>query len=407
MSNPVTHHILFYDYVENMAQRRGPVPRGPSGDGSATSRRRAAIAMAGALGDPPHGGAIVFTGVDPRGHRGIRGRRSVRHRGPRQPPAGSSAGTSSEAAPSRAATARLSQLRASDSDRQAGGILDRHAVPADPPSPAARHPRAPRPRPRDAPEPDDLVYPMFVVHGDRPSRADRVDARRRPPLDRQRGRRGRRGGRARDPGGAAVRHPGRTRTTSGTGAWDDEGIVQMAIRAIKDAAPGPARDHRRLPVRVHEPRPLRRGPRRGRGRQRRRPSSCSRGRPSRTPSAGADIVAPSDMMDGRVGAIRDALDDDGLTDTPILVVLGEVRLGVLRPVPRGRRLRAGVRRPRDLPDGPGQRRRGRARGAARHRGGRRHRHGQAGAPVPRRHPRGSSRRPRCRSPPTTSAASTR
>jgi porphobilinogen synthase len=34
--------------------------------------------------------------------------------------------------------------------------------------------------------------------------------------------------------------------------------------------------------------------------------------------AGADIVAPSDMMDGRVGAIRKALDDSGLQDTPIL-----------------------------------------------------------------------------------------
>jgi porphobilinogen synthase len=34
--------------------------------------------------------------------------------------------------------------------------------------------------------------------------------------------------------------------------------------------------------------------------------------------AGADIVAPSDMMDGRVGAIRDALDDEGYTDTVIM-----------------------------------------------------------------------------------------
>ncbi|MCB9895408.1 MAG: porphobilinogen synthase [Planctomycetes bacterium] len=34
--------------------------------------------------------------------------------------------------------------------------------------------------------------------------------------------------------------------------------------------------------------------------------------------AGADIVAPSDMMDGRVGAIRAALDDDGFTDVGIL-----------------------------------------------------------------------------------------
>jgi porphobilinogen synthase len=34
--------------------------------------------------------------------------------------------------------------------------------------------------------------------------------------------------------------------------------------------------------------------------------------------AGAHVVAPSDMMDGRVGAIRTALDGSGFSDTPIL-----------------------------------------------------------------------------------------
>src|SRR6185312_8939489 len=34
--------------------------------------------------------------------------------------------------------------------------------------------------------------------------------------------------------------------------------------------------------------------------------------------AGADVVAPSDMMDGRVGAIRAALDKSGFVTTPIL-----------------------------------------------------------------------------------------
>ena len=34
--------------------------------------------------------------------------------------------------------------------------------------------------------------------------------------------------------------------------------------------------------------------------------------------AGADIVAPSDMMDGRVGAIRAALDEAGFVETPIM-----------------------------------------------------------------------------------------
>ena len=34
--------------------------------------------------------------------------------------------------------------------------------------------------------------------------------------------------------------------------------------------------------------------------------------------AGSDVVAPSDMMDGRVGAVRAALDDAGFSETPIL-----------------------------------------------------------------------------------------
>ncbi len=37
-----------------------------------------------------------------------------------------------------------------------------------------------------------------------------------------------------------------------------------------------------------------------------------------TARAGADVVAPSDMMDGRVGAIREALDDAGFATTPIM-----------------------------------------------------------------------------------------
>lgn len=35
-------------------------------------------------------------------------------------------------------------------------------------------------------------------------------------------------------------------------------------------------------------------------------------------NAGADMIAPSDMMDGRIGAIRYALDDEGFNDIPIM-----------------------------------------------------------------------------------------
>ena len=55
--------------------------------------------------------------------------------------------------------------------------------------------------------------------------------------------------------------------------------------------------------------------------------------------AGIDIIAPSDMMDGRVAAIRRALDDAGFVNTPILSYAAKFASGFLRPVPRGRRFR--------------------------------------------------------------------
>lgn len=58
------HHILFYDYVENMASRRGPY-RAEHLERIAAERDAGRVVMAGALGDPPHGAAIVFRGVDP------------------------------------------------------------------------------------------------------------------------------------------------------------------------------------------------------------------------------------------------------------------------------------------------------------------------------------------------------
>jgi porphobilinogen synthase len=47
--------------------------------------------------------------------------------------------------------------------------------------------------------------------------------------------------------------------------------------------------------------------------------------------AGADISAPSDMMDGRVAAIRKALDDAGLTNTPILSYAAKFASGFYGP----------------------------------------------------------------------------
>src|SRR5262249_9649517 len=45
--------------------------------------------------------------------------------------------------------------------------------------------------------------------------------------------------------------------------------------------------------------------------------------------AGADMVAPSDMMDGRVGVIRQALDSEGFTNTPIMAYSAKYASGFM------------------------------------------------------------------------------
>ena len=101
-----------------------------------------------------------------------------------------------------------------------------------------------------------------------------------------------------------------------TGAYDSEGIVQLAIRAIKDEFPDlivitdvclcEYTDHGHCGV-VQEGEVL---------------NDVTLALLSKMAvthaESGADIVAPSDMMDGRVAAIRNALDDDGLTDTILM-----------------------------------------------------------------------------------------
>ncbi len=103
---------------------------------------------------------------------------------------------------------------------------------------------------------------------------------------------------------------------TGSSAWDDEGPVQQAVRALKRELPqlvvitdvcmceytdhghcgilrnGEVDNDATLELLVKE--------------------ALSHAR------AGADIVAPSDMMDGRVGAIRRALDANKLEDTAIM-----------------------------------------------------------------------------------------
>jgi porphobilinogen synthase len=115
----------------------------------------------------------------------------------------------------------------------------------------------------------------------------------------------------------------------GSSSWDDDGIVQRALRAIGDAAPGMVRiadacfceytDHGHCGVLqgdiVDNDATL--------VNLARQAVSLAR--------AGAEVVAPSDMMDGRVAAIRHALDHEGLGDTLILSYAAKFASGFYGP----------------------------------------------------------------------------
>jgi len=102
----------------------------------------------------------------------------------------------------------------------------------------------------------------------------------------------------------------------GTSGYDPKGIVQRAVRALKDQVPGLlvitdvcideytshghcglVKDGRILNDETLE---------------------CLRAMARTHAQAGADMVAPSDMMDGRVAAIREELDREGFVDLPIM-----------------------------------------------------------------------------------------
>ena len=145
------------------------------------------------------------------------------------------------------------------------------------------------------------------------------------------------------------------------------------------------RDHRRLPVWLHLARPLRRRPG-GRGDRQRRHARAA-GQDGDLPRPRRSRRSRAERHDGRPrGRAPLAARRRGPQGPADRGLLRQVRVGVLRPVPRGGRLGAGLRRPAQLSDGSRQLRRGGARGAPRRGGGRRHGHGQAGAAVPRRDP---------------------
>jgi porphobilinogen synthase len=103
----------------------------------------------------------------------------------------------------------------------------------------------------------------------------------------------------------------------GSGAWDDEGVVQLATRAIKEAVPDLVvmTDVCLCEYTSHGHCGLVRGD--GSVDNDASVELIARTAVSQA-RAGADVVAPSDMMDGRIGAVRAALDEDGLTDVPIV-----------------------------------------------------------------------------------------
>jgi porphobilinogen synthase len=165
-------------------------------------------------------------------------------------------------------------------------------------------------------DPADFVYPMFVAHG--LDRREPIEAM--PGIDRLSiAHAVAEAGEAKALGIPAVLLFGlpAAKDEEGSGAWDDEGIVQLATRAIKEAHPellvindlclceytshghcgvlrsdGVVDNDATLELLAR--------------------TALSQAR------AGADLIAPSDMMDGRVGLIRSALDDEGFTETPIM-----------------------------------------------------------------------------------------
>ena len=176
--------------------------------------------------------------------------------------------------------------------------------------------------------PSDFIYPLFVVEG----RGVRNPVPSMPGIDNlsvdlavEEAKRARAVG---VPGVILFGIPGH-KDPRGTGAWAENGIVQKALRALKESVPelqliadvclceytdhghcgviqgGEVDNDQSLPLLAQMA------------------LSCAR--------AGADIVAPSDMMDGRVAAIRTALDGAGLSRTPILSYAAKYASGFYGP----------------------------------------------------------------------------
>ncbi len=180
---------------------------------------------------------------------------------------------------------------------------------------------------------DDLVFPLFVYHGNGLRREiSSMPGQFQWSLDRL--------GEAIDEA-AEWRIPAlllfgipAEKDASGSASWDDGGIVQEAIRLVKKRSPetlvitdvcfceytdhghcGPLREHPSGGLDVDNDATL---PLLAR-------QAVSHAR------AGADVVAPSGMMDGMVGAIRRGLDSSGFSGVPILSYAAKFASGYYGP----------------------------------------------------------------------------
>ena len=163
--------------------------------------------------------------------------------------------------------------------------------------------------------PGDLVAPLFVCHGEKVRRAiDSMPGHHQLSVDEA----------VREAeslasagiGGVILFGIPASKDAEGREAYDEKGIVPRALRAMKKAVPDlllwadvclcEYTDHGHCGVlngdRVDNDKTL---------------PLLARASTAYA-AAGADLIAPSDMMDGRVGAIRRALDQAGFLDTPIV-----------------------------------------------------------------------------------------
>jgi porphobilinogen synthase len=164
--------------------------------------------------------------------------------------------------------------------------------------------------------PSQFVYPLFVTHGSNVRQPiESMPGQAQLSVDQLAGE----ASELADLGVRAVLLFGlpAAKDPEGTEAYRDDGIVQQAIRELKRVDPGLAvvadvclceyTDHGHCGLLTAT------------GEVDNDPSLELLTRMAvSTAEAGADIIAPSDMMDGRVAAIRRGLDDAGLESTPVM-----------------------------------------------------------------------------------------